>query len=150
VCPAAGVRAWPLIGWEKTAVIGWSRRLGGGARASSRRGALCVVCDLARPCQNPNLQMSPPLSPEVRVRVRSGKKCRRAVVSSFIGRGGRGARLVLYYYSPTLNFPRAAPREQSMRRVHVEASNQRGEQSTGRAECGNRLAALTGIDLSVV
>jgi len=128
VCPAAGVRAWPLIGWEKTAVIGWSGRLGGGARASSRRGALCVVCDLARPCQNPNLQMSPPLSPEVRVRVRSGKKCRRAVVSSFIGRGGRGARLVLYYYSPHTKLP-----ARSTARAVDEASARRGEQSARRA-----------------
>ena len=70
----------------------------------------------------------------------SGKKCRRAMASSFIGRGGRGARLAL------IPLPACAVAVDEAR-VHDEASNRRGEQSTGRAECGNRLAV---IDLSAV
>ena len=42
---ATGVWGWPLLGWEQTAVIGWSGRRGVKARASSPVCGLSVsVC----------------------------------------------------------------------------------------------------------
>ena len=71
----------------------------------------------------------------------SGKRCRRAVASSFVDRGGRGARLVLTHLP-------ACALHGAMRQAHDEASARRGECTMRRAvdrasgECGNRLAVI--------
>ena len=92
---ATGVWGWPLLGWEKTAVIGWSGHRGVKARASSRGGALVWgMVSLAR--LNPDLQTSSPSFPEVRVCVVIGKK---SAVSSWRHRsltGWAGARILTW------------------------------------------------------
>ena len=81
----------------KNPVIGWSGRLGEKSRASSRGGALCAGCGLARPAKNPSLLNVIPLIPLTRSgsECSPGKMCRPIVASSFTGRGGQGTRLVL-------------------------------------------------------
>ena len=87
---ATGVWGWPLLGWEKTAVIGWSGRRGVKARASSRGGALRVGGGLARPAKPEPTNVIPLIPRGQGQSVVIGKKCRLLVASSFIDRGGRG------------------------------------------------------------
>ena len=88
---AIGVWGWPLLGWEKTAVIGWSGRRGVKARASSRGGALGVGGGLARPAKPEPHKRHPPHPHRGQGQsVVIGKKCRLPVASLFIDRGGRG------------------------------------------------------------
>ena len=71
---AIGVWGWPLLGWEKTAVIGWSGRRGVKARASSRGGALGVGGGLARPAKPEPTNVIPLIPTEVRARAWSSVK----------------------------------------------------------------------------
>ena len=66
----------------KNPVIGWSGRLGEKSRASSRGGALCAGCGLARPAKNPSLLNVIPLIPLTRSgsECSPGKMCRPIVV----------------------------------------------------------------------